>query len=354
MSTIPQQIQALKNNITSLRAMINGVRDQGKLYAITGDYVVFGCKVTQGTSGTDMYLSLDGQAIGDESHLNPDIQAVPLRHEEYPNIALIYGEVFEMVNVNKTDTASDSLLLDDAPGTANFGRYDLVYAYVGQAGPAVAILTGTASTAVKTDFTANGLDDAPYPSAFDPTLPHGTFPLARVYVQTGDTGIANARIADIRNFKGRMNPLATIGKFLAHTGNGLASTNTASRRFVTIIQNDCPGIVYSDSPTLGNKFTCTQAGWYKFDYSELAQSATSYAGLSINSAQLNVSVESANIADVGARIVKTSLGLTQLGDHLEALIRLNVGDFVVAHVTIGTYSAETNLTRISVEKILDI
>ena len=204
MSTIPQQIQALKNNITSLRAMINGVRDQGKLYAITGDYCVFGCKITQGSSATDMYLALDGQATGDESHLNPDIQSPPLRHEEYANIALIYGEVFELPNINKTDTADASLLLESAPVTANYGRYDLVYAYVGQAGPAIGILTGTASAAVKTDFTANGLDTDPYPSSFDGTLPHGTFPLARVYVQTGDTGIANARIADLRNFKGRM------------------------------------------------------------------------------------------------------------------------------------------------------
>ena len=204
MSTIPQQIQALKNNITSLRAMINGVRDQGKLYAITGDYCVFGCKITQGSSATDMYLALDGQATGDESHLNPDIQSPPLRHEEYANIALIYGEVFELPNINKTDTADASLLLESAPVTANYGRYDLVYAYVGQAGPAIGILTGTASAAVKTDFTANGLDTDSYPSSFDGTLPHGTFPLARVYVQTGDTGIANARIADLRNFKGRM------------------------------------------------------------------------------------------------------------------------------------------------------
>lgn len=205
MSTIPQQIQALKNNISSLRALVNGSRDQGKFYAMAGDFAVFGCKITQGTSALDMYLAMEGQAAGDDAHENPDIAINPIRHEEYPNIAFIYGELFEMSDVNASDTSSDALLLDDAPATAGYGRYDLVYAYVGQAGPAVAILTGTASASVKTDFDANGIDGAVYPSAYDPTLPHGTFPLARVYVQVGDTGIANARIADIRDFNGRLN-----------------------------------------------------------------------------------------------------------------------------------------------------
>lgn len=204
MSTIPQQIQALKNNISSLRALVNGSRDQGKFYAMAGDFCVFGCKITQGTANTHMYLALEGQAAGDSANLNPDIAINPIRHEEYPNIAFVYGELFEMSDVNASDTSSDALLLDDAPATAGYGRYDLVYVYVGQAGPAVAILTGTASAAVKTDFDANDLDMSSYPSTYDPTLPHGTFPLARVYVQVGDTGIGNARIADIRNFNGRI------------------------------------------------------------------------------------------------------------------------------------------------------
>lgn len=196
----------MSQQIASLRAMVNGVRDPGKLFVMVGDYCVYGCKITQGTSASDLYLALDGQASGDGAHLNPDIQSNPLRTEEYPNIALIYGEAFLSNNINVADTANDSLLLDDAPGTANYGRYDIVYAYIGQAGPAVAILTGTAAAAVKTDFVANGLDTDAYPSTFDPTLPKGTFPLARVYIQTGNTGIGNARIADIRNFNSRLTP----------------------------------------------------------------------------------------------------------------------------------------------------
>lgn len=320
---------------------------------MAGDFCVFGCKITQGTSGTDMYLALEGQS-GGESHLNPDINITPIRHEEYPNIAFIYGEVFEMSDVNASDTANESLLLDDAPGTADYGRYDLVYAYVGQAGPALAILTGTAAAAVKTAFDGDGLDTADYPSTYDPTLPHGTLPLARIYVQYGDTGIANARIADLRSFKSRMNPISHAGRHLLHTGAGLAAVNTACRIFANSPELDCPGISYTTSANDGAKFTATEPGWYKFALNELGQDTTGYAGFSVNSTELTTPIESASVASVGTRIIKISTGLNKHEGNLDALIRLEVGDFVVVHETIGTWAAESNLTRLTVEKILDI
>lgn len=354
MSTIPQQIQALKNNITSLRALVNGSRDQGKLFAIAGDFCVYGCKITEGASAADMYLALAGQAAGDESHQNPDIDATPIRHEEFANIALIYGELFEMPDVNVADESSDSLLLDDAPGTAGFGRYDVVYAYIGQSGPAVAILTGTASAAVKTAFDGDGLDTASYPSTYDPTLPVGTFPLARVYVEVGDTGIPNSQIADIRDFKGRMNPIARTGKFLAHTGSGLGAVNTAARIFTTVVENACPGITYSTSANNGAKLTATEPGEYEVEFTDIGQDTSSYIGLSVNSAQLTTSVESADVGDVETRIIRTASGLTKLNGRVASRIRLEVGDFIVPHCTIGTYTGESNLTRLMIRKVMDI
>lgn len=343
----------MSQQIASLRALVNGVRDPGKLYVMAGDFCLFGCKITQGTSASDMYLAMDGQASGDSQHENPDINVTPLRTEEYPNIALIYGEAFVMPDINVADESDLSLLLDDAPGTANYGRYDIVYAYIGQSGPGVSILTGTAAAAVKTDFVANGLDDAPYPSTYDAVLPKGTFPLARVYVQTGDTGIANARIADIRDFKGRQNPISEDGRILLTTGGGLASTNTAARILTTIVENACPGMTYSTSAGNGAKFTATEAGEYEFEYVDIGQDTDSFMGLSLNSAQLSTSVSSANVADVGARIARTATGLAKPGARLVAAIRMDVGDFVVPHCTIGTYTGESNATRISVRKLLD-
>ncbi len=354
MSTIPQQIQTLRNNISALRALVNGIREPGKLYAITGDVCIFGCKITSGLSSSDMYLAIEGQSIGDEQHHNPDINAVPFRHEEYANIALIYGDVFEMPDSNVIDSSNSSLLLDDAPSTTDYGRYDLVYAYIGQSGPAVSIMTGTASADVKTDFLSDGLDVSEYPSSFDPSLPFGTLPLARVYVQTGDTGISDTRIADLRSFKSRTNPISKTGKILLHTGLGLGAVDTAVRRFATILDDTCPGIVRSDSVNNGTRFTSSQSGLYKVTYAEIGQTSTSYAGISINSSQLSTSVESVDIDNVGPRIMLTSKTITALSNTIEFLIKLLPGDFFVCHNTVGSWSSESNLTRLQIEKILDL
>lgn len=355
MTTIPQQIQALNNNITSLRAMVNGFRDPGKFYAMLGDLCIYGCKITQGTSASDMYLALDGEASGDESRLNPDVETTPLRHEEYPNIALIYGEVFEMSNVNKSDESDESLLLDDAPGTAGYGRYDIIYAYVGKAGPAVSILTGAASAAVKTAFDGTGLDSGVYPSTYDPALPKGTLPLARVYVEVGDTGIANARIYDLRPFNGRVNPMAeSTGRFFAHTGAGLGSGNLAARVFTTVVEDTCQGITYSGNSTDGAKFTCTEAGEYVFAYFESGQQASGFCGLSLNSPSLSTSVESLAVAERETRIAKISHNLQPYGARVESTIRLNPGDFIVPHCTIGTWASENSTTVITVRKMFNL
>jgi len=203
MATLQEQVDTLENSVISLRALVNGVRDKGLWYALVGDHVLYGCKITQGASATDLYLALEGQEAGDSFHLNPDIQDPALRHEEYPNIALIYGEVFESEDINDASNDDDNLLLDDASGSVGYGRNDIVYLYVSKSGPAFAIQTGTNSTACFDDFTNNGLDTKAYPSTYDATIPHGAMAVARVHVRYGDTGIADARIADLRNFTPR-------------------------------------------------------------------------------------------------------------------------------------------------------
>jgi len=217
---IPTKLDLIIKQLVELRAYVHGKYPSGKLYSIVGNYCVFGCKVTQGFSASDMLLALDGQAVGDESHLNPDIEDPPTRYEHYPNMALVYGEVFLKKNVNKTTEEDDSLLLGDAPGTSGYGRYDVIYLYMGHAGPGIGILQGTASTDCYDDFQANGLEQGAYPQTYDPTgLPAGVMVVARVYVQYGDTGIGNARIADLRDFVGRLQtvigsatpPTITIG-----------------------------------------------------------------------------------------------------------------------------------------------
>jgi len=268
---IPTKLDLIIKQLVELRAYVHGKYPSGKLYAMIGNHCVYGCKVTEGFSASDMLLALDGQAAGDESHLNPDIEDPPTRYEHYPNMALVYGEVFLKKNVNKTTEEDDSLLLGDAPGTSGYGRYDVIYLYMGHAGPGIGILQGTASTECYNDFQANGLEQGAYPQTYDPTgLPAGVMVVARVYVQYGDTGIGNARIADLRTFTGRIHSdvmeLANAkGDLLVGKSNNVLEAITAGSqgqlliidsnqtlgvKWESVLKNLCDGRVIRQSATV--------------------------------------------------------------------------------------------------------
>lgn len=198
MSTIPQQIQALRQQIASLRSVIAGSIDGAPGYVRDGNYVEYGCKITQGLSSADMYLALDGSADA----VNPDVASPPIRPEQYPNLAFVYGRLVYHANINTAASTDTALLLADAPATAGFGRYDIAYMSATADGSVVGIVTGIASAAAKTNFSGGGLT-ASFPGAYDPALLFGMMPLARVYVDTNVTGIANARIHSLRNFTKR-------------------------------------------------------------------------------------------------------------------------------------------------------
>jgi len=189
MASLPEQINSLTSRVDNLQALLQGARDPGLFYALVGSHCLFGCKVTQGFSATDMLLALDGAASGDGAHLNPDRSSSPVRPEEYSNIANVYGEVFLMPDKNVSTSQDAAFTVATAPGTG-YHRYDIVYIYVGVAGPAIAIAAGTPVLNASTPA--------------DPTLPQGVLALARVHVEADVTGIADAKITDLRNFTGRL------------------------------------------------------------------------------------------------------------------------------------------------------
>lgn len=216
MSQIPIQIQQQNNKIAALQAAIQGSIERGLLYTLAGDYVLFGCKITEGISSTDMYLALDGQATGDSIHSNPDSYFPAQRTEEYPNIALAYGRAFLSENINKADNSNEALKLEGAPSTSGFNRYDIVYIYVNNSGPAIGIATGTASNSI------TSLSTADYPTTGDPTLVHGCIPIARVFVAQSVTGISNSNIHDLRNFTGRLRGEDGNSPILTWSGDQIA------------------------------------------------------------------------------------------------------------------------------------
>lgn len=200
-NTVNDKIKSLEKKIANLKAGIQGSFVPNNLYALIGNQVIFGCLITEGYASDDFVLALEE----DSANLNPDKKIPPQRTEHYPNIANVFGRSFLMTDVNTSILDNEDLIIDDPPSTENTARHDIVYIYVNNIGPGIGILTGTASSACYDNFIANGLTEDEYQATYDSAaLPEGCVPIARVYVQYGDTGITNNRIADLRQFSSRL------------------------------------------------------------------------------------------------------------------------------------------------------
>lgn len=194
MASVSDRIYQLSLRIDNLRAQIVGNDSASLIYAAFGDFIRFGCKVTEGADPDDMTIALEGQATGDEANWNPDGSLTPIRNYEYLNIASLKAVAF----YNQDLTA----LVEDPPASS-LGRYDVAYIFVGVQGAGFAVATGTPSTDTKTDFDTNGLNTDPYDPLIDPALPIGALPVARIYIDDSVLGIPNSRIADIRQILDR-------------------------------------------------------------------------------------------------------------------------------------------------------
>ena len=171
---------------------LNGL--QGPITVLTTTTFTIPVNVsTGGTGGTchqvSMILSLNGQAVGDSAHLNPNGNSPPIRPEQYWNNALVYGEVFLRDQVNVGTLTDTNLTVTTAPGTG-YHRYDAVYAYVTSSGATLGIAVGTAVT------------NATTPTL--PSIPQGTMILAQIDVEANVPAIISSNITDLRNFTGRL------------------------------------------------------------------------------------------------------------------------------------------------------
>ena len=93
-------------------------------------------------------------------------------------------------------------------------------------------------------------------------------------------------------------PAVTAAQSMVRVGtsNGNGSTNTAIRRYTTVLTNQGSDITYTDSATLGGLFTINTPGTYAITVR--ANSAASLEfGISLNSSQLSTSVSSVNSVD---------------------------------------------------------
>jgi hypothetical protein len=195
MANLTEQLNDLFRRVNGLQSRLTGLSPDPNLFAATGERISYGCKVTEGSSASDRTITLEGQAAGDSAHLNPEIASPTVYPFEFANIAFTKSGGFFSDDINAQVAA--------APG-AGLGRYDIAYIFNGPAGPGFDVATGTPSAGIKTDYDLNGLETGFYDPSTDVAIPVGAFPVARIYCESIFSGVANAQIADIRDFDGTL------------------------------------------------------------------------------------------------------------------------------------------------------
>jgi len=230
MANTTEQIAGLGRRVDGLQSAITGLRPHPGILAAVGPVIHWGCRVTQGSSAADLIIALESQAAGDELNHNPLIETSPLYAAQYGNISTtIGGPVY---------TSNLSAIMESAPGDG-LGRYDIAYIALGPSGPIFGILTGTPSIGVKGAFDIGGLITTPYDSATDAAIPVGAMAVARIYIEGTDTGIGNARIADLRNFEGRLKGAAiTWADLTLSQKNELIDPATAAASAAVLADNE--------------------------------------------------------------------------------------------------------------------
>jgi hypothetical protein len=91
-----------------------------------------------------------------------------------------------------------------------------------------------------------------------------------------------------------VSPQRGVSTVRLQAGNGYGSTNTAIRRFLTVVTNIGSDITYADSATLGASFTINSSGVYAISYTSTFGAQIEF-GLSLNSASLSTAFASLTI-----------------------------------------------------------
>jgi hypothetical protein len=195
MANLTEQLNDLFRRVNGVQSRLTGLSPDPNLFAATGERISYGCKVTQGASAADRTVTLEGQASGDTGHLNPDLADPVVYPFEFANIAFTKSGGFFFGDID-ADV--------EAPPGVGLGRYDIAYIFNGPAGPGFDIATGTPSAGIKTSYDTDGLRTTLYDPSTDVAIPVGAFPVARIYSESIFSGVANAQIADIRDFDGTL------------------------------------------------------------------------------------------------------------------------------------------------------
>jgi hypothetical protein len=132
-----------------------------------------------------------------------------------------------------------------------------------------------------------------------------------------------------------------------HTANGNGSTNTAIRRFSTVVTNVGSDITYADSATLGATFTINNAGVYAISYTDNLGNANEI-GLSLNSSQLSTSILSITAADRLKSATTGGLAFSQCADWTGYL---SAGAVIRAHGAVSPAVGTNALANFTIARV---
>lgn len=131
------------------------------------------------------------------------------------------------------------------------------------------------------------------------------------------------------------------------TANGFGSTNTAIRRFSTVITNIGPDISYSDSATAGALFTINRNGLYAISHSDSFASGSGFFGVSLNTTQFTTGIQSVNTADILAICAVPNANAPQCA---AATLFLKAGDAIRPHTGTSNVGG-TGVTLFTISRI---
>lgn len=286
MASVQEQLSAMALTVESVRSKVTAYNASPIIYAAMGVAVLYGCKVTEGEDAADYVIALEGQAAGDSGNLNPDASLTAIRPFEFPNIASTKDGCF--TSQDRTTTISD-------PPATGLGRYDVAYVYIGSSnGAGFGVAAGTPSVDVYNDFIANGLDTSVYGIGFDPDLPLGAVPVARIYVSDDVIGIPNSRIADLRAFSlnaaNLAEAIAAVDSTLANkVAAELAASNASASEDAAALSafnasDSVDAAALSESNAAGSETAAQTAQGRSEDARDLAESYKNSAGAYSDSA----------------------------------------------------------------------
>lgn len=132
-----------------------------------------------------------------------------------------------------------------------------------------------------------------------------------------------------------------------HTANGNGSTNTAFRRFTTVVVNQGSDITYADSATLGGSFTINANGVYGISYAENFANANEM-GISLNSSQGTTSITAITVAD---RLANSTTGGASFGEHIGWIGYLPAGSVIRAHTATSPAAGTNDRTNFTIVRI---